>query len=306
MIEYIELLKNSYTFKVVIFGCSLLAMISAIIGNFAVLKKESLIGDGVAHASLAGVCLAFVFTESKKLHILLIGALLIGIVCIILIQYIQKHSKLKFDSAIALILSSFFGLGMVLLSYLKKIPGARNAGLTRFIFGQASTIVVKDIYLLIGIGFILVLILIIFWREIKISIFDSDYGKAIGLNSDKIKFLVSVLIVINIVVGIEIAGVILMTAMMIAPAIAARQWSDKLLNVVLISAVFGFLSGAIGSIISTMDTSLPTGPIIVIVSTFFVIFSILFSINQGIIIKKVRTYKRKYQTSSELMDGVKK
>lgn len=145
MNNYLNLFFNSYTFKVVTIGCSLLAMISAIIGNFAVLKKESLLGDGVAHASLAGVCIAFLLTGKKEMYILLLGALIIGLICVSLIHYIQLYSKLKFDSAIALMLSSFFGFGLVLLTYLKKIPGAKKAGLNRFIFGQASTLVVKDI-----------------------------------------------------------------------------------------------------------------------------------------------------------------
>ena len=149
MAEILKLFFNSYTFKVVTLGCILLGVVSAIIGTFAVLKKESLLGDGVSHASLAGICLAFLITGKKELYILLLGALIIGLICIFLIHYTQLKSKVKFDSAIALMLSTFFGLGLVLLTYLKKIPGAKKAGLNRFIFGQASTLVVKDIYLII-------------------------------------------------------------------------------------------------------------------------------------------------------------
>ena len=292
MNEYYQFFLNSYTFRVVTIGCSLLAMISAVIGNFAVLKKESLLGDGVAHASLAGVCIAFIISGKKEMYILLFGALIVGLLCIALIHYIQLYSKIKFDSAIALILSSFFGLGLVLLTYLKKIPGAKKAGLNRFIFGQASTLVVKDIYIICFVGIILLSLIILFWKEIKISIFDKDYAKTLGINSNKIRFLVSILIVVNVIIGIQIAGVILITAMIIAPSIAARQWSDKLLVVTLISAIFGFLSGAVGSIISTLDTALPTGPLIVMSSGFFVIFSMIFSVKQGLIAKFFRNYKR--------------
>lgn len=292
MNEYFNLFLGSYTFKVVTIGCALLAMISAVIGNFAVLKRESLLGDGVAHASLSGVCMAFLLTGKKEMYILLLGALFVGLICVSLIHYIQLYSKLKFDSAIALMLSSFFGLGLVLLSYLKKVPGAKKAGLNRFIFGQASTLVVKDIYFILTIGFILLFMVIIFWKEIKISIFDKEYAKTLGIDSDKIRFLVSILIVINIILGIQIAGVILITAMIIAPAVAARQWSNSLLVVVILSGIFGFLSGAFGAIISTLDTSLPTGPLIVMISSFFVIVSLIFSNKEGIVIKLYKNYRR--------------
>ena len=162
MDEILKLFLNSYTFKVVTLGCMLLGMVSAIIGTFAVLKKESLLGDGISHASLAGICLAFLITRKKELYILLLGALIIGVLCIFLIHYTQLKSKVKFDSAIALMLSTFFGLGLVLLTYLKKIPGAKKAGLNRFIFGQASTLVVKDIYLIIAVGLILIFLVLLF------------------------------------------------------------------------------------------------------------------------------------------------
>ena len=213
MAEIFRLFLNSYTFKVVTLGCTLLGVVSAIIGTFAVLKKESLLGDGISHASLAGICLAFLITRKKELYILLLGALIIGLLCIFLIHYIQLKTKVKFDSAIALMLSTFFGLGLVLLTYLKKIPGAKKAGLNRFIFGQASTLVVKDIYLIIAVGLILIFLVILFWKEIKISIFQADYAKTLGIDSGKINFLVSTMIVINVIIGIQIAGVILMTAM---------------------------------------------------------------------------------------------
>lgn len=300
MNEYFQFFMSSYTFKVVTLGCALLGMVSAIIGNFAVLKKESLLGDGIAHATLAGVCIAFLLTGKKEMYILLLGALIIGLVCVSVIHYIQLHSKLKFDSAIALMLSSFFGLGLVLLTYLKKVSGAKKAGLNRFIFGQASTLVVKDVYFIVSIGLILLFVVILFWKEIKISIFDKDYAKTLGIDSDKIRFIVSILIVMNIILGIQIAGVILITAMIIAPAVAARQWSDRLLIVVIISAVFGFLSGAIGAIGSTLDTSLPTGPLIVMVSSIFLLFSLIFSVKQGFIIKLYKKYKRKKELKGKI------
>nr|WP_155731290.1 metal ABC transporter permease [Streptobacillus moniliformis] len=295
-----NILLNSYTFKVVTIGCSLLGMISAIIGTFAVLKKESLLGDGVAHSSLAGICIAFLLTGRRELFILLIGALIMGLICVLLIHYIGTNSKVKFDSAIALILSTFFGLGLVLLTYLKRIPGAKKVGLSNFIFGQASTLILKDIYLITGVGLILLILVIFFWKQIKISIFDKEYAKTIGINSDRYRLLVSVMIVINVIIGLQIAGVVLMTAMMISPVVAARQWSNKLNIVVILSSIFGAISGFIGSLSSSLNSSLPTGPVIVVVLSIFVMFSMLFSNKRGLIYRYIsrkkfeREIKRKW------------
>ncbi len=286
-----DLLLNSYTFKIVAIGCSLLGMISAIIGTFAVLKKESLLGDGVAHSSLAGICIAFLLTGKRELFILLIGALIMGLICVLLIHYIGTNSKVKFDSAIALILSTFFGLGLVLLTYLKRVPGAKKAGLSNFIFGQASTLILKDIYLITVVGLILLALVIFFWKEIKISIFDKEYAKTIGINSDRYRLLVSVMIVINVIIGLQIAGVVLMTAMMISPVVAARQWSNKLNIVVILSSVFGAISGFVGSLSSSLNTSLPTGPVIVVTLSIFVIFSMLFSNKRGLIYRYIKRKK---------------
>ena len=140
MKEILILLSDSYTFKIVMLGCSLLGILSAVVGTFAVLKKESLLGDGISHASLAGICLAFLITKQKETVFLLIGAFLIGICCVYLIHYIGIKSKVKFDSAIALILSTFFGLGLVLLTYLKKIYiwSSIYSCVKRYLFNNSS------------------------------------------------------------------------------------------------------------------------------------------------------------------------
>ena len=303
MREIIELFINSYTFRVVALGCSLLGGISAIIGTFAVLKRESLLGDGIAHASLAGVCLAFILTGKKELTVLLLGALIIGVICILLIYFIQLNSKVKFDSSIALMLSTFFGLGLVLLTYLKTVPGAKKAGLNRFIFGQASTLILRDIYFITPVGLILLILVLIFWKEIKISIFDKDYAKTLGINSDRIRLLVSIMIVINVITGIQVAGVVLMTSMLVAPSVAARQWSDKLSVVVLLGSIFGIISGFIGTSISTINVELPTGPLIILSLSLFVLVSLLFS-PRGII-KRYINIRRRNKEIINKMEGEK-
>ena len=296
----LNLLITDHTFRTVALGCLLLGMVSGILGCFAVLRKQSLLGDAVSHASLPGVCLAFLFTNVKNTEILLLGALITGIVCIGLIQLIQNYTKIKFDSALALILSVFFGLGLVLLSYLNKLPGANKSGLNKFIFGQASTFIKRDVNIIFITGIILLIIIILFWKEFKIVSFDSDFAKTLGFPSNKIEILISILIVTTVIIGIQAAGVILISAMLISPAVAARQWTDKLSIMVILAAFFGGISGLLGTLISISESNLPTGPVIVIIISIIVVISILFSNKRGIVFKIIRNQKRKKEFREKL------
>ena len=296
----LNLLITDHTFRTVALGCSLLGMVSGILGCFAVLRKQSLLGDAVSHASLPGVCLAFLLTNVKNTEVLLLGALISGIICIGLIQLIQNYTKIKFDSALALILSVFFGLGLVLLSYMNKLPGANKSGLNKFIFGQASTFIKRDVDIIFITGIILLIIIILFWKEFKIVSFDSDFAKTLGFPSKTIEILISVLIVTTVIIGIQAAGVILISAMLISPAVAARQWTDKLSIMVILSAFFGGISGLLGTLISISESDLPTGPVIVIIISIIVVISILFSNKRGIIFKIIRNQKRKKEFRKKL------
>ena len=292
-----------HTFRTVALGCSLLGMVSGILGCFAVLRKQSLLGDAVSHASLPGVCLAFLFTNVKETEVLLFGALITGVICIGLIQLIQNYTKIKFDSALALILSVFFGLGLVLLSYMNKLPGSNKSGLNKFIFGQASTFIERDVNVIFITGIILLVIIVLFWKELKLVSFDSDFAKTLGFPSKKIEILISVLIVATVIIGIQAAGVILISAMLISPAVAARQWTDKLSVMVILSAIFGGISGFFGTLISISQENLPTGPIIVVIISLIVLFSILFSNKRGIIFKIIRNNQKRKLNLAKLKEA---
>ncbi|BBM36394.1 metal ABC transporter permease [Pseudoleptotrichia goodfellowii] len=296
----ISLLVSDYTFRTIAMGCMLLGIVSGVLGCFAILRKQSLLGDAVSHASLPGVCLAFMITHIKNTEILLLGALFIGIVCIGLIYLIQNYTKIKFDSALAFILSVFFGLGLVLLSYLNKLPGANKSGLNRFIFGQASTFVERDVKLMFYTGLLLLAIIILFWKEFKIVSFDAEFARTLGFPSKKIGISISVLIVVTVIIGIQAAGVILISAMIISPAVAARQWTDKLSVMVILSGIFGGFAGLTGTLVSITESNLPTGPVIVLIISLIVIFSILFSPKRGIIFKFSMNRKKRKMLSEKL------
>ena len=279
------LLLSDYTFQTVALGSALLGVISGVLGSFAVLRRQSLLGDGVSHAALPGVVMAFLLTGSKNTEVLLLGALLTGLLSTVFIMGIVRHSRIRFDSALALIMSVFFGLGLVLLTYSQKVPNANQAGLKRFIYGQASTLLQRDVVLMAVCGVVLLFLVILFWKEFKLFSFDFEFAQTIGFGMGRLNLLLSFLIVLAIIIGLETVGVVLMSAMLIAPAVAARQWSNRLWLMVVLAAAFGAISGVAGTLLSSAISRLPTGPVIVVCITAVTVFSLLFAPDRGILHK---------------------
>ncbi|MFL2070810.1 metal ABC transporter permease [Marinilactibacillus psychrotolerans] len=295
MWNQMTLLFNDYTFQIVALGTGFLGFLSGVIGTYATLKKESLLGDALSHSALPGIGIGFLIIQSKELVGLLIGATISGLVATAIIQLMSKKSSVKFDSALSLVLSSFFGLGLVIMTHIQGRPNAQQAGLDSFIFGQASAMLVRDVRLIAIIGMIILLIVIVFWKEFKLFSFDPDFGRTLGFSGKFIEFIMSTMIVLTIILGLESVGVILVSALLIGPSVAARQWSNKLGIVLPLAGAIGFISGILGTIISSVGNRIPTGPSIVVVLSIFVIGSLFFSPERGIIAKR-STYKkqRKY------------
>lgn len=285
-------LLHDYTFQVVSLGSMILGALSGALGTYAILRKQSLLGDGLSHSALPGVILAFIISNTKKTEILLLGAIIAGLLANHLISIITT-SKVKFDSALAIIMSSFFGFGMVLLTLIQRRPSTSQAGLSRFIFGQASTIIKEDIISMSCISIILLFIILLFWKEFKIVIFDRDFSHSIGFNTTLLDSLLSLMLVVTIMLGLQSVGVILMSTMLIAPASAAKLWCKNLSSMMTLSAIFGAISGLIGTLISSSIRNVPTGPTIVVISSIIFIISLIFSPNEGIIITLLNRRKTK-------------
>lgn len=291
--EALRMLFSDYTFGIVAIGSVLLGVISGVLGSFAVLRRQSLLGDGVSHAALPGVVIAFLLTGSKSTEMLLLGALATGLLATLFIVGIVRHSRIKFDSALAMVMSVFFGLGMVLLTYVQKIPNANQAGLKRFIFGQASTLLARDVVLMAVCGAVLLAVVAVFWKELKLFSFDPEYAWSIGFPPQRLNLLLSALIVVGIIIGLQTVGVILMSAMLIAPAVAARQWTGKLCVMVSLAAFFGALSGVAGTAISSLSPKLPTGPAIVVCISSIALVSLLCAPGRGILHKVYRRVRNR-------------
>ena len=293
MKEYLELVFTDYTLRTITLGTAVLGAICGMLGSFAVLRKQSLLGDAISHAALPGIAIAFLIIGTKNSTVFLIGALISGLLGTFWIRGITKKTHLKSDTALGLILSLFFGFGMLLLTFIQKRPNANQAGLESYLFGQAATLLENDVWLMVIVTSISLIVVLLFWKELKLLLFDADYTKTLGFNTRFLDILITSFIVIAIVLGLQTVGVVLMSAMLLAPAAAARQWTNKLGVMVVLAAIFGALSGVVGTAISANYNNLSTGPVIVLVAGAFVLISFVFSPNRGLLFREIRFRKNR-------------
>jgi manganese/zinc/iron transport system permease protein len=283
----------------VLLGCLLLGLSSGVLGSFAYLRKQSLMGDALAHAALPGVCIAFMLTGSKSIVFFLIGAAISGLIATFGIGYITRNSLIKQDTALALVLSVFFGVGIVLLTQIQHSDSGNQSGLDKFLFGQAATMVSSDVTTMALISIILVSICMLLFKEFKLLSFDPGFARGMGYPVAMMEQLLMFLIVVAVVVGIQAVGVVLMAALLITPAVAARYWTERLGVMVILSGLFGALSGLAGTMLSMTANNLPTGPLSVLAATVLFSLSVLFAPRRGLLAKvwERRTVKRSIRSA---------
>ena len=302
--DFLGDLFGNYTLRTVGLGAAFLGIVNGVLGSFAVLRKQSLLGDAISHAALPGIALAFLLTGSKATIVLLLGAAAAGWVGTLLVMNIVKNTRVKYDSALGLVLSVFFGFGLVLLTYIQRMPVASQAGLDTFLFGQAATLLARDVATIGILGSAVLLIVLAVWKEFKLLCFDPDFALSLGFPIRWLDVLLITLLVTSIVIGLQTVGVVLMSAMVVAPAAAARQWTDRLGAMVAISAFFGALAGAGGALVSSLTARLPAGPTIVLCLTAIVLVSLLAAPNRGVVWKwaRERVNRNLLQTEAVLAD----
>lgn len=275
-------LINDYTLRIVLMGVTALGVTAGALGVFALLRGQSLLGDAISHASLPGIAVAFLLTGSKNPAVLLCGGALAGGIGSLCIMGITRYTRLKKDAALGIILSVFFGTGLVLLTYIQKYGSSNQSILNKFLFGNASTLLAQDVVLMCAVGAGVLLLLALFFKESALITFDSEYARALGYPVFALEALLTLLTVLSIVIGLQCVGVVLMSSLLVAPAAAARQWTKRLAPMVLLAAFFGASSGIIGALISSSFVHLPTGPTIVVVVSVIVLVSLVFGPSAGL------------------------
>ncbi len=286
-------LAFDYTLFIVMGGSAILGIVAGVLGCFAVLRRQSLLGDAISHAALPGVALAFLLTQSKHPLVLIIGALIAGWIGTLVMMLITKTTRIKQDAALGIVLSVFFGFGVFLLTIIQKLPTATKAGLNKFLFGNASTLLLSDVLTMSVLGVLVLILTVLFWKEFKLLTFDHDFAQSLGFPTLRVDIFLTTLIVISIVIGLQTVGVVLMSAMLIAPAVAARQWTDRLAFMVVLSGIFGALSGVLGSLVSSSIAQVPTGPMIVVFISIIVFCSLFFAPHRGLLFDYIRHRKHR-------------
>lgn len=298
--------RAGYVVRTVAVGAAIVGVAGGVLGSFAVMRRQSLLGDAVSHAALPGIYLVFMawsalglsglslgaltLPPARSLPVVLAGALLTGLLAMGLILLTTRRTKLKEDAALGLTLSIFFGAGIALRSALQNRPrtfGSR-AGLEAFLVGSAATMTRADLLFLGATTAIALAIVLLFWKELKLLTFDPDGLAAQGFPVRALDVLLTGLIVVAVIVGLQMVGVILMSALLIAPAVAARQWTDRFATMVLLAAAFGAISGLVGVTASSLRAYVATGPIIAVYATSLALLSLLLAPRRGLLWSSIR------------------
>ncbi|MGL6095897.1 MAG: metal ABC transporter permease [Fimbriiglobus sp.] len=266
------------TLRTVAAGTAALGAVAGAVGTFAVIRRQSLQGDAISHAALPGVMAAFFFGARSPLG-LAVGAAVTGWLAMVLVGAITRRSRVPFDAALAGALAVFFGVGLAAMSYMQRhVPETGTFGPERYLFGQAALLRADDVAVIVGFGAVAAVALGLFWKELKLVSFDPDFAASTGLPTWRVDVLLTTLIVAATVVGLQAVGVVLMSALIVAPAVAARQWSDRLGRVVMLAAGIGAAAGFGGTLLSHglsgRGRAVPTGPTIVLCATAAVVFSL--------------------------------
>jgi manganese/zinc/iron transport system permease protein len=264
----------------------LLGGVSGAVGTFNFLRKKTLVGETVAHSMLPGVLIAFILSGVKNPLVLITGAAISGWLSIWVVDYITRHSKIKGDSALAIVLSSFFGLGIVMLTVIQRTSGKEQSGLDHYIFGNAAAMTPEDSLVFGSIS--LIVLAIVFWHyfSLKAVVFNQDFAQSIGINTRWIEAIISFITILSISVGIKAVGIVMMSALLIIPPTAARFWTDSLSKMLVVSGIFGAVSGWLGAFVSYSYSSMPTGPWTIVIISIIAFVSMMFAPKKGVVFQR--------------------
>lgn len=296
--------QAGYNTNLVIGGTTLLGLAAGIIGVFALLRKRSLMTDALSHATLPGITLAFLVAgwlgyEGRTLPVLLLGATLSGVLGVLCIQWILSYSRLGEDAAIGIVLSVFFGAGIVGLSYIQANAPAGSGGLNSFIYGQAATMRPGNVALMGGIAVASVLATLLLLKEFSLVCFNDSFARVDGWSVGLIDLLMMALVVVVTVAGLQAVGLILVVAMLIIPPVAARFWTERLWALVVIAGIIGASSGYLGSVVSALLPRKPAGAVIVLTSGAIFALSMISAPSRGVLAVSLRRLRLRVRIAAD-------
>lgn len=270
----------TYNTKLVALSTFLLGISAGPLGTFLTLRKKALISDAISHATLPGIGLAMMLAPASliahyKFPILIFGALMSSLIAVAAIQFFAKRTKLDNNTIIGVILSSFFGFGLIFLSHIQYADAGNQTGITHFIFGQAASIQRYEAFFIFGLASIILCLTALFYRAFKLISFDSEFARSIGFSFSKYDFILIFMITVIMMIGLQTVGILLIVALLLIPAAAARLWSHHLVVILMLSSLFGGISALSGTFLSAKYEDMPTGATIVLTATSFFALSFI-------------------------------
>ncbi len=297
LIEILLSIRVSHTLRTVLAGSAVVGAAAGMLGCFSYLRREALVGSVVGHAAFAGITGAFLIvsfvTGSSALAVASMtpGALVAGVLAMLAATAVVNYTPVKSDTAMAISMSVFFGVGIFLLRIIQTGNLPERSAVAGYMFGQAALLTQANVRVIVGLAGVSLAVMTLLWKELKLMTFDRSFGAALGYPAKRLDYVVTTVIVLAVVVGLSIVGVVLMAALLVAPAAAARQWTRRLSTMVLGAGAVGAVSGAAGALISAGTRGLPTGPVIVLVSIAFAVLSVLFAPHRGVVWGKLERHR---------------
>ncbi|MCH1568669.1 MAG: metal ABC transporter permease [Alphaproteobacteria bacterium] len=297
----------TYNVALVMFGAGVLGLAAGVTGTFMFLRKRALLSDAISHATLPGLCGGFMVMVAlggtgRALEGLLLGSAISAALGLLAVNFLKSRTRLSEDAAIGAVLSSFFGLGVVMLTLIQNMSAGRQAGLDQLLLGSTAAMLREDAEM-IAIGAALVFMVgLVLHRAMPLTAFDENFARALGLNVPLIDAAAMALVLAVTVAGLKIVGLILIVALLIIPPVTARLWSNRAAYIWPIAGAIGGASGVIGAGLSSLAPDLPTGAIIVLVAAGFFLISLLVAPARGVLASAMR--HRKFQRRVHRRQGL--
>ena len=285
---YQDLLQYEFLQKA-LFTSIMVGIICGVIGSFIVLRGMALIGDAISHAVLPGVAISYMLGIN-----FFYGAVVTGMLTAVGIGYINQNSRIKNDSAIGIVFSAAFALGVILIA-----KANTSTDLNRILFGNVLAVRSSDMWMTLIIGAIVLLTVILFYKELLVSTFDPTFAAAYGLPNRFIHYVIMILLTMVTVASLQTVGIILVVAMLITPASTAYLLTNRLWMMILLAAIFGAISSVIGLYFSFVY-NLSSGAVIVLVATALFLIAFLFSPKQGMLWRSLRSKKKKVHVQESI------
>ena len=282
-----------------VLGAVFMGVSCGLFGGYVVARRLALFGDTLSHAVLPGVALGFLWSRSKDPVAILVGATVAGLLGTVVVSWIKKSTRVKEDSALGLVLSGFYAVGICILTVIQKMDFGNKSGIDKFLFGQAAALSAEDVRLMGVVAFGALAIVLLFRKELLVTSFDEGFARSVGVPVEFMRYLLLVGLTFAVVTSLQTVGVVLVSALLITPAAAAYLLTDRMSSLLLLSALFGVAGGLLGSFGSFLGSNLPTGPFMVLSCSAFFLAAFLFGPKHGLAARRLRRRSRAKQVRLE-------